>query len=147
MKKKGIQMPSGKSQDKAARSEKKTGQDKRGKGLRFRSRWSAMPEDRRVRIMKVAGLLVGVLAVFTFVSVTSYLFTWKADQSLLTETDLPERVGSPATAGDVASSLERTVSAIAAARGIPVSEVRHLVTNNSAALLAQSVHNPPAPSW
>ena len=88
MKKKGIQMPSGKSQDKAARSEKKTRQDKRGKGLRFRSRWSAMPEDRRVRIMKVAGLLVGVLAVFTFVSVTSYLFTWKADQSLLTETDM-----------------------------------------------------------
>ena len=45
------------------------------------------------------------------------------------------------------ASLERTVSAIAAARGIPVSEVRLLVTNNSAALLAQSVHNPPAPSW
>lgn len=66
---------------------------------------------------------------------------------LLTETDLPEREGSPVTADDVASSLERTVSAIAAARGIPVSEVRHLVTNNSAALLAQSVHNPPAPSW
>lgn len=66
---------------------------------------------------------------------------------LLTETDLPEHEASPATASDIASSLERTVSAIAAARGISADEVRHLVASNSEALLAQSVHNPPAPSW
>ena len=66
---------------------------------------------------------------------------------LLTETDLPEHEASPATASDIASSLERTVSAIAAARGISADDVRHLVAANSEALLAQSVHNPPAPSW
>ena len=49
-----------------------------------------MPEDRRIRLMKVTGMIVAVFAVFTFVSVTSYLFTWKADQSLLSEPDMLE---------------------------------------------------------
>ena len=56
---------------------------------------------------------------------------------LLTETDLPEREASPSTADDVVSSLERTVSAIAAARGISADDVRHLVASNSEALLAK----------
>lgn len=55
---------------------------------------------------------------------------------LLTETDLPEGEGSPATADDVISSLERTIAVIAAARGILASEVRDLVARNSEVLLA-----------
>ena len=55
---------------------------------------------------------------------------------LLTETDLPEGEGSPATADDVISSLERTISAIAAARDVLASEVRDLVARNSEVLLA-----------
>lgn len=82
-------MPSRKSQDKpAAKAEKKPRQEKNAKGLSFRARWSQMPQEKRIRIMKVTGLLVAVFAVFTFVSVTSYLFTWKADQSLLSEHDM-----------------------------------------------------------
>ena len=55
---------------------------------------------------------------------------------LLTETDLPEGEGSPATTDDVISSLERTIAVIAAARGILASEVRDLVARNSEVLLA-----------
>ena len=57
-------------------------------------------------------------------------------ERLLTETDLPEGEGSPATANDVISSLERTIAAIAAIRGISTNEVRDLVTRNSEVLLA-----------
>ena len=49
------------------------------------SKWSEMPEEKRIRILKVSGLIVGVFAIFTFISVTSYLFTWKSDQSFLSE--------------------------------------------------------------
>ena len=58
----------------------------KGKGFRpLKAIWSDMPEDKRIRILKVLGLIVGVFAVFTFVSVTSYLFTWKEDQSLVSQ--------------------------------------------------------------
>ncbi len=58
----------------------------KGNGPRpLKAIWSDMPEDKRIRILKVLGLLVGVFAVFTFVSVTSYLFTWKEDQSLVSQ--------------------------------------------------------------
>lgn len=38
--------------------------------------------------MKYSGVAVGVFMLFTFVSVVSYLFTWKADQSLLCDPDM-----------------------------------------------------------
>lgn len=57
-------------------------------------------------------------------------------ERLLTETDLPEGEGSPATADDVISSLERTIAAIADVRGVLASEVRDLVARNSEVLLA-----------
>lgn len=37
----------------------------------------------RKGILKISGLVVGLFAVFAFLSALSYLFTWKADQSLL----------------------------------------------------------------
>lgn len=36
----------------------------------------------------VAGIIFGILAVFTFVSIISYLFTWAEDQSLLTDDNI-----------------------------------------------------------
>lgn len=46
---------------------------------------SRFDEKTLIKAMKIAGLVAGILAVFTFISVFSYLFTWKADQSLLSE--------------------------------------------------------------
>lgn len=48
-------------------------------------------EETRIRILKVSGLVVGVFTVFTFLSVLSYLFSWQADQSLLTDPHMMDR--------------------------------------------------------
>lgn len=42
------------------------------------------PQKKRVT-MKVAGLVIAAFSLFTLLSVVSYLFTWKADQSLLAD--------------------------------------------------------------
>lgn len=54
---------------------------------------------------------------------------------LLTETDLPKEQGSPMTIDDVASSLERTVAAVAAIRDTDAGDAFRLLANNAAALL------------
>ena len=78
-----------KPQDKASKTSRQSKPEKTSSGrFSIKEKWSRLPEDKRIRLMKVTGLLVGVLAVFTFVSVTSYLFTWKSDQSLLSEPDM-----------------------------------------------------------
>ena len=61
---------------------------KRKPGLKLSERFS---EETRIRIMKVSGLVVCVFAIFTFLSVLSYLFTWQMDQSLLTDPDMMDR--------------------------------------------------------
>jgi len=48
-------------------------------------------EERRITIMKIAGLTVAAFAVFTLISVVSYLFTWKIDQSLLSDPDMMDQ--------------------------------------------------------
>lgn len=83
-------MPSKKPQEPRQKKQDKNPAEKRSL---FR-KWKDIPEDRRIRITKVAGLIAVVFTVFTLVSVTSYLFTWKADQSLLSQPDmLDESVG------------------------------------------------------
>ena len=78
-----------KPQDKASKTSRQSKPEKTSSGrFSIKEKWSRLPEDKRIRLMKVTGLLVGVLAVFTFVSVTSYLFTWKSDHSLLSEPDM-----------------------------------------------------------
>jgi len=42
-----------------------------------------MDDGEKARVRFISGLVVAAFALFTFLSVTSYLFTWKADQSLL----------------------------------------------------------------
>ena len=45
--------------------------------------WKNMDEGDQVRLAKITGIVVALFAVFTLLSTVSYLFTWKADQSLL----------------------------------------------------------------
>ena len=47
-----------------------------------------MSEERKSTLMKYAGWTIAAFAFFTLVAVSSYLFTWKADQSLLTSPDM-----------------------------------------------------------
>lgn len=41
-----------------------------------------MDDDDKARLIKTTGVIVSVFTVFTLLSIVSYLFTWKADQSL-----------------------------------------------------------------
>ena len=45
--------------------------------------WRNMDDGDKVRLTKMTGLLVALLAVFTLLATVSYFFTWKADQSSL----------------------------------------------------------------
>lgn len=68
------------------KTEKKV-EEKTGSEKRFRLFQSMDPEKRK-RLVKLAGLAVGAFAVFTLIAIVSYLFTWKADQSLLSDPDM-----------------------------------------------------------
>jgi len=46
--------------------------------------------SRKTLILKIIGILILLLAIFSVVACTSYLFSWKADQSLLTDSELVE---------------------------------------------------------
>ncbi len=48
--------------------------------LRF---WRNMDDEDKARLVRFTGLAVALLAVFTLLSIISYFFTWKADQSAL----------------------------------------------------------------
>jgi S-DNA-T family DNA segregation ATPase FtsK/SpoIIIE len=50
--------------------------------------WSRLSDDRKSTLLKYAGWTVAAFAVFTIVSMLSYLFTWQADQSLLSRPDM-----------------------------------------------------------
>ena len=54
---------------------------------------------------------------------------------ILSETDLPEAEGARACADEVVSSLERTIDAVATARGVDSGEVRRLFVDNALSLL------------
>ncbi len=71
---------------------------KKEKRARF-SFLSDMNPDTKSIILKTLGLVVAVFTVFTFVSAFSYLFTWKADQSLMSQTDMMEQEIDVANAG------------------------------------------------
>lgn len=48
---------------------------------------SRFDEEKKIKYRKVAGLALAAFALFTLIASTSYLFTWKADYSLLPEAD------------------------------------------------------------
>ena len=53
--------------------------------------WSRMSDDRKSTLLKYAGWTVAAFAFLTLVSVLSYLFTWQADQSLLSRPDMMDQ--------------------------------------------------------
>ncbi|MBO8444656.1 MAG: DNA translocase FtsK 4TM domain-containing protein [Bacteroidetes bacterium] len=51
-------------------------------------RFSFLPSldgEQKKKVVKVTGLAVATFAIFTLIAIVSYLFTWKADQSLLSD--------------------------------------------------------------
>lgn len=64
------------------------GSEKQSEKLPRFSFFSDMSPERKSNLLKCAGVAVFVFVVFTFVSIVSYLFTWKADQSLLSQSDM-----------------------------------------------------------
>ena len=53
--------------------------------------FSDLDDNTRRILKKVAGLVVCAFAVFTFLALFSYLFTWKADYSLLSDPDMVKK--------------------------------------------------------
>ena len=81
----------------AARKKSKAGA-KKEKRVRF-SFFSDMNPDTKSVVLKGLGLAVAVFTVFTFIASLSYLFTWKVDQSLLSQPDMMEKAVDVANAG------------------------------------------------
>ena len=53
--------------------------------------FSNLDPEKKSNILKYTGIAVLVFALFTLVSVISYLFTWQADQSLMSHPDMMEK--------------------------------------------------------
>ena len=70
---------------------KKAKTSKKNEKLKGFSFFSDMDPDKRSNIMKYTAVIVGIFTVLTFISTVSYLFTWEADQSLLSQSDMMEK--------------------------------------------------------
>ncbi len=81
------------------RQEKKAG---KGQGKSFFSVFTDLDERKKKLLKKIAGFIAAAFAVFTFLAIFSYLFTWKADQSLLTD---PEMMSETADVANWAGKL------------------------------------------
>ena len=53
--------------------------------------WNRLSDDRKSTLLKYAGWTMAAFAVITMISVLSYLFTWQADQSLLSRPDMMDK--------------------------------------------------------
>ena len=50
-----------------------------------------MDPDKKSNILKYTGIAVLVFALFTLISAMSYLFTWQADQSLMSHPEMMDK--------------------------------------------------------
>lgn len=67
-----------------ARTKKKENPVKKNSGrVGWPRPFASLDENRRKMILKFCGLMTCAFAVFTLISIVSYLFTWKEDQSVL----------------------------------------------------------------
>lgn len=73
------------------RKDKVTATDRKKKESVKVSFFSRFNEEQRIRIRKVAGIAIGAFALFTLISVMSYMFTWKEDYSLLNDAEMMDR--------------------------------------------------------
>ena len=70
--------------------------------------WTSWDDRQKATAIRITGLCIAALAVFMFLSSVSYLFTWKADQSLATDPDmLSVDVASHNAAGKTGFSMGR----------------------------------------
>lgn len=53
--------------------------------------FSEIDPDRKSNILKYSGVAIMVFTLFTLISVVSYLFTWQADQSLMSHPDMLDK--------------------------------------------------------
>ncbi len=74
----------------AAKKKTKTNGNRKEKRARF-SFLSDMNPDTKSIILKGLGGLVALFAIFTLVASFSYLFTWEADQSLMSRSDMMDK--------------------------------------------------------
>ena len=72
----------------AAKKIKNTRKNEKRNGFSF---FSDMDSDKKSNLFKYAGIVVTVFTLFTLVSTLSYLFTWEADQSLLSNPDMMDK--------------------------------------------------------
>ena len=72
-------------------AKKKTKNTRKNEKPRRFSFLSDMNPDRKSNMLKVAGVVVMVFTLLTLLSTVSYLFTWEADQSLLSQPDMMDR--------------------------------------------------------
>ena len=67
---------------------KKSEKNSRKKKISF---WNRLSDDRKSTLLKYAGWTMAAFSVITLISVLSYLFTWQADQSLLSRPDMMDK--------------------------------------------------------
>ena len=72
----------------ARKTTKNTGRKEKRRRFSF---FANMDQEQKSIYFKCAGVIVLGFALFTLVSATSYLFTWQADQSLLSQPDMLDR--------------------------------------------------------
>ena len=70
---------------------KKTKSTKKNEKQNRFSFFSGMDSDKKSNILKYTGVVVMVFTLLTLVSTISYLFTWEADQSLLSTPDMMDK--------------------------------------------------------
>ena len=63
----------------------------KGKIRRFFGWFTGISEEKKSTILKYAGWAMVALTLFTLISVVSYMFTWKVDQSLLTSANMMDQ--------------------------------------------------------
>ena len=52
--------------------------------------WRTWDDQQKASAIKAVGVITGLFALFSLVASLSYLFTWKQDQSLLTDPGMLE---------------------------------------------------------
>ena len=59
--------------------------------VKAKKKKAGMDPVKKANLLKYSGVVVFVLTLFTFVAAVSYLFTWKADQSLMMHPDMMDK--------------------------------------------------------
>ena len=67
---------------------KKSRNNKRNEKQKRFSFFSDMDMDKKSNVLKYTGVIMMIVTAFTLVATMSYLFTWEADQSLLSQPDM-----------------------------------------------------------